>query len=198
MMAPTNALIVLSGTAWSDETLRAQMRAVNLDHEARTGQRRHVDYDWHACAEQNPTYQSFVHAEIARLGEQHVAIHPQSFLWPISGVGSLCNAAQRALLTGTHRWQEEPTSLEHTTRRDTRGIRRTIEPHREITETYLAGIDIGGEERVTHYVFSRPTKSRLAFQFLAFVNSGRMKHYRKEDAPEASSRESWFQLSKAR
>src|SRR5215467_3110752 len=148
MGAPTNALIVLSGTAWSDETLRAQMRAVNLDHEARTGQRRHVDYDWHACAEQNPTYQSFVHAEIARLGEQHVAIHPQSFLCPISGVGSLCNAAQRALLTGTHRWQEEPTSLEHTTRRDTRGIRRTIEPYREITDTYLAGIDIGGEERL--------------------------------------------------
>jgi Terminase RNaseH-like domain len=291
MVATTNALVVMYGTAWSDETLPAQMRAVNLDHEARTGERRHFEYDWHACAKENPKYKSFVQAEIARLGEQHVAIQTQYFLRPISGLGYLFNTTQRALLTGTHPWQEEPTSVEHTTVRDNRGILRTIEPYREITETYIAGIDIGGEERlamnqgssftatptgkrdatvitigrvhfneldlpcveivhqawwegvhhldqyaaicalaeqwnlrhitidatglgaslasmlasklggeerVTKYVFSRPSKSRLAFQFLAFANSGRMKHYRKEDAPEAIYRESWFQLSKAR
>ncbi|HCI78305.1 MAG TPA: hypothetical protein DHW02_01290, partial [Ktedonobacter sp.] len=40
-----------------------------------------------------------------------------------------------------------------------------------------------GIERVTPFTFSRPSKSRLAYQLLALLNSGRLKLYT-DDAPD--------------
>ncbi|MDQ2884648.1 MAG: hypothetical protein M3Y39_01020 [Chloroflexota bacterium] len=107
MASTTNATTVLYGTAWSDSTLLAQQSAVNQELAQRTGERQHFAYDWRALAAINPAYRSFVENEIARLGEDHLAIQTQYFLRPISGAGYFLNSLQRTLLQGTHAWQEE-------------------------------------------------------------------------------------------
>jgi len=127
MASTTNATTVLYGTAWSDDTLLARQRATNLEIEARTRQRRHFEYDWRACAEANPHYRQFVAAEIERLGEEHLAIQTQYFLRSISGAGSFFNDLQRALLDGNHAWESGPDP--------------------EASGCYVAGLDVGGEER---------------------------------------------------
>ena len=100
MAATTNATTVMYGTAWSDDTLFARQRAANLEHEQRTGEQRHVAYDWRACAASNPNYRAFVEAEIARLGEHHIAIQTRYDLRSISSAGSFFSDLQRTLLAG--------------------------------------------------------------------------------------------------
>ncbi len=55
-----------------------------------------------------------------------------------------------------------------------------------------------GAERVQPFVFSRPSKSRLVHQLLAFINSGRLTLYDEEKAPARIVQECWEQLRKAR
>jgi len=125
MAAVKNATTILYGTAWSDDTLLAQQRAVNLALEQQTGVRCHFEYDWRTLAAINPAYRTFVEQEIARLGEDHLAIQTQYFLRPISGAGYFLNALQRTLLQGTHAWEETPSP----------------------EGWYIAGMDVAGEDR---------------------------------------------------
>lgn len=55
-----------------------------------------------------------------------------------------------------------------------------------------------GEPRVLPFTFSRPSKSHLAYQLLAQLNSGRLKLYSREGAPCRTYEECWQQLRKAR
>jgi hypothetical protein len=59
-------------------------------------------------------------------------------------------------------------------------------------------IDRFTDERITAFKFSRPTKSRLTYQFLSMVNSSRLKLYSPEDAPPAVFEECWKQMRLAR
>jgi hypothetical protein len=125
MAAVQNATTVLYGTAWSDTTLLAQQRAINLVLEQQGGSRRHFEYDWHTLAAINPSYRKFVEQEITRLGEEHLAIQTQYFLRPLSGAGYFLNTLQRELLQGTHAWEDM----------------------RAGEGWYIAGMDVAGEDR---------------------------------------------------
>ena len=98
MASTSNATTILYGTAWTDNTLLAQQRAYNLELEQRTGLRCHFEYDWQALAAIKPSYRRFVEQEIARLGEDHLAIQTQYMLHPISGAGYFLNSLQQTLL----------------------------------------------------------------------------------------------------
>lgn len=132
MAATTNATTVMYGTAWSDETLLARQCALNLEIERTTGERRHFAFDWQACAASNPNYRKFVEGEIERLGEQHIAIQTQYYLRSISSAGYFFSDLQRALLQGQHVWETEPDWNKGPT---------------QPGACYVAGIDVGGEER---------------------------------------------------
>lgn len=55
-----------------------------------------------------------------------------------------------------------------------------------------------GKERVEACTFTRPSKSKLGYQLLALINSGRFKLYHEMAAPRAISAECWSQVQKAR
>ena len=55
-----------------------------------------------------------------------------------------------------------------------------------------------GPERIVPFTFSRPAKSRLAYQFLSLLNNGRLKLYASQQAPAAIYNECWQQLRHAR
>jgi hypothetical protein len=55
-----------------------------------------------------------------------------------------------------------------------------------------------GEQRVIPFTFSRPSKSHLAYQLLAQLNSGRLKLYAADQAPSNTYEECWRQMQKAR
>ena len=48
------------------------------------------------------------------------------------------------------------------------------------------------------FTFSRPAKSRLAYQMLALLKDGRLKLYAPQQAPAAIYNECWQQLRRAR
>ncbi|WP_112427980.1 phage terminase large subunit family protein [Thermogemmatispora tikiterensis] len=272
MAATTNATTVLYGTAWSDDTLLARQRALNLEREQHEGRRTHFEYDWQALAAINPAYRRFVESEIQRLGASHPAIQTQYLLQPISGAGHLLTPLQRSLLQGDHPWQEEPqeeahyvaaidiggeeqrpeeqlallsqsTAVPSRRRRDSTvltiaalspnelglpGLRIvhqqwwTGRPYLEQYSAVLAlaerwrlrrliidatGLGAGlaallrsrlGDERLLSFTFTRPSKSRLTYQFLAAINSGRLKLYTPASAPAAIAGECWQQLRQAR
>lgn len=263
MASVRNATTILYGTAWSDDTLLAQQRAVNLELEQRTGEKRHFEYDWHTLAALNPAYRTFVEQEIARLGEDHIAIQTQYLLRPISGAGYFLNALQQTLLRGSHLWEDEPLcDCCYVAAMDVAGEERAIPgksngnrqrdstvitigrvsynelslPVLEVVhhewwtgrshlDQYAAtvalieqwglrslvidatGLGAGlasllisrfGEERILPFTFTRPGKSRLAYQLLALINSGRLKLYSHASAPTAIFAECQQQLHKAR
>jgi len=51
---------------------------------------------------------------------------------------------------------------------------------------------------VQSFTFTRPAKSRLAYQLLALLNSGRLKLYARASAPPSIYEECWRQLRLAR
>jgi hypothetical protein len=55
-----------------------------------------------------------------------------------------------------------------------------------------------GPERVLPFTFTRPSKSRLAYQLLSLLNSGRLKLYEAHSAPSPIYEECWRQLKLAR
>jgi len=55
-----------------------------------------------------------------------------------------------------------------------------------------------GEDRVEAFHFTRPSKSELAYHFLSLINSGRLKIYTPDDAPQDVYAECIRQLYKAR
>ena len=127
MASTTNATTVLYGTAWTPDTLLAQVTAINQELEAQDGIQRHFQYDWHTLAAINPHYKAFVESEIRRLGEDHPTIRTQYQLQTITGAGFLLNENQHHLLKGYHKWQDEPDEDE--------------------SGNYVAAMDVGGESR---------------------------------------------------
>ncbi|SRR6266487_924479 len=269
MAATANTTTVLYGTAWSDTTLLAHQRAANLEHEERTGERLHFEYDWRTLAAINSAYRIFVEQEIARLGRDHLAIQTQYLLKPISGAGYFLTTLQQTLLQGKHAWEELPRDDEiyiagmdvageqrvsptlslmtqpdqGRTRRDSTVITIGRVSYNELNlpvievvhhewwtsmpyiEQYAATLALMeqwsmrtlvidatglggclasllvarlGEQRVLPFTFSRPSKSHLAYQLLAQLNSGRLKLYTREGAPRHTYEECWQQLRKAR
>src|SRR5262249_38136396 len=55
-----------------------------------------------------------------------------------------------------------------------------------------------GKDRVVPFHFTRQSKSHLTYQFLSFINTGRLKMYRDEGAPDDIRIEAWKQLKLAR
>ncbi len=53
-----------------------------------------------------------------------------------------------------------------------------------------------GRQVVVPFVFSAPSKSKLAYDFLGAVNAGRLKLYREDGSPEC--REFWLEMEQAR
>lgn len=140
MASTRNATIVLYGTAWTNDTLLARVQEQNRELEQRDGIQRNFAFDWHALAEINPHYKKFVEAEIARLGEDHVSIRTQYRLLTISGAGFLLNELQRHLISGSHTW--------------------LVEPDEDAEGYYIAGMDVGGEQRPKPGQESKPSGKR--------------------------------------
>ncbi len=123
MAAPTNATTVYYGTPWDDTTLLEQAVQANLELERRDGVRRHFQFDWTAVAELNPDYGRYVEGERARLGENHPLFLTQYALKTVSG-GRLFGAGQRAQLQDAHSRESAAAK----------------------GESYVAGLDVGGQE----------------------------------------------------
>jgi hypothetical protein len=246
MASSTNATTVLYGTAWTQDTLLEQQKQTNLRLEAHDHFRRHFEYDWTHGAAANPSYDTFVRAEIERLGREHPLIRTQYLLQPLQEAGTFFTAEQRALLRGTHGRERLPSALPEddyyvaavdvagAAEEATDGVLRRLEPRKDSTVAGIArvtplsdghgaltrivdlywwtgrplheqcdqligllrdhwgcrrvtidasglGADLAarleralGTHAVEPVVFSVPTKSKLAYNLLARVNSGRL------------------------
>jgi len=265
MCSTTNATTVLYGTAWSEDTLLAQMKVTNQELERRDGIRRHFEYDWRTLAKISPYYKTFVEREIQRLGEEHLTIRTQYCLRPISGESFLLKEEQRYLLRGKHDWLDGPREGDYgyyimgmdvggedwqkrgkgqpyrkrdstvltiarvvTNELDLRcleivhQVQWTGKPYIEQYNECVAlcelweirrlvidktGLGEGlagllsaklGDDKVLPFHFTRQSKSKLAYELLAMVKSGRLKMYKEESAPDDINIEAWKQLKVAR
>jgi hypothetical protein len=265
MASTTDCTTVLYGTAWSDDTLLAQVKATNQELEVRDGIRRHFEYDWRTLAALNPKYKRFVEREIERLGEEHLTIRTQYWLQPISGAGLLLSERQRHSLRGTHDWlnsADEDDTGYYVAGIDIGGeanpasdrgrrpgkrastvltIARVVWNELDLSSLYIVhqvqwtgkpyleqyaqcielceqweirrlvidktGLGEGmasllraklGEDKVVPFHFTRQSKSKLVYQLQSFIDSGRLKMYRDEGAPDDISKEAWKQLKLAR
>ncbi len=124
MGATTNCTTVLYGTTWDETTLLEEVKQTNLELERKDGMKRHFRYDWEEVAKYNPDYLKYAEAERERLGENHPLFLTQYRLLPLRGGGGFFNAQQRAQLQGEH------ARLHHA----------------EAGKSYVAGIDLAGEE----------------------------------------------------
>ena len=124
MGATTNVTTVHYGTTWDESTLLEEVKQTNLELERRDGVKRHFRYDWEEVAKYNPEYLAYVQAERERLGENHPLFLTQYRLLPIHGGGGFLSVQQREQLQGEHA-----------------RLRRA-----EAGKTYVAGVDIAGEE----------------------------------------------------
>jgi hypothetical protein len=132
MGATTNCTCVHYGTTWDDTTLLEEVKQTNLELERRDGVKRHFRYDWQDVAKYNPDYLAYVESERQRLGENHPLFLTQYRLLPVQGGGGFLNLRQREQLRGEHS-------------RSRRG---------EAGRTYVAGIDLAGEEEGEYPVVS--------------------------------------------
>ena len=108
MAAAHNAVVVLYGTAWTDDTLLEQERQHNLAAQRAGGEQRHFEYPWTFGAAVMPAYRQFVEHEIERLGAQHPLIRTQYLLQTVADRSALFSPEQRLLLQGTHARQTAP------------------------------------------------------------------------------------------
>jgi hypothetical protein len=265
MASTTNATTVLYGTAWSDDTLLAQVKVTNQELEELDGIRRHFQYDWRTLAAINPNYKAFVEREMQRLGEEHLTIRTQYCLQTISGAGLLLSERQRHLLRGVHYWLDAPDEGDigyyvagldvggearpKQGERQARGkrdstiltiarvawnelqlpslqivhqVQWTGKPYLEQYAQCVAlcelwdirrlvidktGLGEGmasllrgklGEDKVIPFHFTRQSKSKLTYQLLSLIDSGRLKMYQDDGAPDDISIEAWKQLKLAR
>jgi hypothetical protein len=129
MGATANAVSVLYGTPWTDDTLLARQIAANREAEARDGIRRHFQVDWSEVAASNPAYGRHVQAEIDRLGEHHPIVRTQYLLRTVAGGGRFLDASQVELLVGEHPPEDGPS------------------PRRDGPGAYVAGLDVAGEDK---------------------------------------------------
>jgi hypothetical protein len=123
MAANSGATTVFYGTAWDAGNLLERARQTHLAAERDDGIRRHFEYDWREVAACNPAYAGFVEAERQRLGEDHPLFLTQYCLKTLPDSGRLLSAVQRDLLRGRHPRLASPIA----------------------GETYVAGLDVGGE-----------------------------------------------------
>jgi hypothetical protein len=138
MASSTNATTVLYGTAWSEDSLLERQKRLNLEHEGRTGERLHFEYDWTALAALNPHYDRFVRAEFARLGGDHPSVRTQYLLHCLADAGRLFSDEQRRRLRGMHERERAPRP----------GV------------TYIAGIDIAGSDEDAEDAAARALKPK--------------------------------------
>jgi Terminase RNaseH-like domain len=124
MTASTGATTVFYGTAWDDANLLERAKHTHLAAERRDGVRRHFEYDWQDVAGVIPDYGKHVAKERERLGPEHPLFLTQYCLRTLPGAGRLLGTNQLALLQGAHRALEAPIA----------------------GETYVAGLDVGGED----------------------------------------------------
>ena len=124
MASTANATTVLYGTAWTEDCLLEKQRRENLERQTKLGRRLHFEYPWEHLAALNPAYGRFVEGEIARLGAGHPVIRTQYQLEYIAGLGRFLSPEQRALLSGRHARLSAPID----------------------GETYVAGVDVAGED----------------------------------------------------
>jgi hypothetical protein len=150
MGATTNCTTVLYGTTWDDTTLLEEVKQTNLELERRDGIRRHFRYDWEEVAKYNPDYLKYAEAERERLGENHPLFLTQYRLQPLRGGGGFFNAQQRAQLQGEH------ARLHHA----------------EASKSYVAGIDLAGEEETIDGVLHQNAKRDAAVVTIAELDYG--------------------------
>jgi Terminase RNaseH-like domain len=124
MTASTGATTVFYGTAWDDANLLERAKHTHLAAERRDGVRRHFEYDWQDVAGVIPAYGQHVAKERERLGPEHPLFLTQYCLRTLPGAGRLLGTNQLSLLQGAHRAQDGPIA----------------------GETYVAGLDVGGED----------------------------------------------------
>jgi hypothetical protein len=265
MASTKNCTTVLYGTAWSDDTLLAQVKVTNQELEEQDGIRRHFEYDWRTLAALNPDYKTFVQGEVQRLGEEHLIIRTQYCLQTINGTGLLLSERQRHLLRGNHYWLGLPDEDDigyYVAGMDVGGEARPMQGERRpqgkrdstvltiarvswnelslpsvqivhqvqwngkpYLEQYAqcvalcelwdirrlvidkTGLGEGmasllktklGDDKVVPFHFTRQSKSKLTYQLLSLIDSGRLKMYKDEDAPDDISIEAWKQLKLAR
>lgn len=123
MAAAQNATIVLYGTPWTQDTLLAKYKALNLTHEERTGERRHFSFPWQVGARENPRYGAAVKAQIRQRGEDDLVIRTQYCLEEVDDATGFFTPPLRAALQGAHARQHRPVADAH----------------------YVAAVDVGGE-----------------------------------------------------
>ncbi len=127
MGSASNCTTVLYGTAWDDSSLLEEVKQANLELQRRDGRRRHFGFDWQEVARYNDDYRRYVEAERQRMGPDHPLFLTQYALVPLHGAGRLLDARQLALLQGEHPRRQR----------------------REEGKSYVAGIDLAGEELPT-------------------------------------------------
>jgi len=187
MGATTNVTTVLYGTAWTADTLLERARRENLRLEALDGVRRDFRYPWDAVAAHNPDYRAYVEAEMARMGPEHPLIRTQYLLDPIESGGRFLSETQLAQLRGDHVRLTSPLvaagggSLPPASREAGAGVRPHPNPLPEgegttpssplvgegqggaehpQTPTFVAGIDVAGEDEVAEDAALRSLKPR--------------------------------------
>ncbi len=161
MGATANVTTVLYGTAWTSETLLEQQRQLNLALERADGVRRHFAFDWRTGAAANPLYGRYVEQEIARLGAEHPIIRTQYRLEALDAGNRFFSPAQRLLLQGTHpRCQTPPPDPggEQESLPSGGGGAQRATPL--CTTTYVAGVDVAGEDETAADAALRALKPR--------------------------------------
>ena len=124
MAAAQNATIVLYGTPWTQDTLLAKYKALNLAHEENTGERRHFSFPWQVGAQANPRYGAAVRAQIRQRGADDLVIRTQYCLEEVDDATGFFTPPLQAALQGTHARQQQPQAEAH----------------------YVAAVDVAGEE----------------------------------------------------
>lgn len=127
MRAANNATAVYLGTTrFTSDALGRKRKELEADQQ-RDGIRRVWIVTPEQVAAENPNYNAFLQAQVARYGRNHPVIASEYYLEPIDASGGLFDARRRTLLSGRHEQQTKPYKF----------------------STYIATIDIGGADEQT-------------------------------------------------